>query len=36
VLLPPLSSGKHDVKFGGDNTGPPDYKVNVTYHLTVE
>jgi hypothetical protein len=36
VLLPPLMPGSHDLKFGGHSTGPPDFRVNVTYHLTVE
>jgi hypothetical protein len=36
VMLPPLSSGKHDVKFGGFSNGPPTFRVDITYHLTVE
>jgi hypothetical protein len=36
VLLPPLTPGTHDLKFGGHSTGPPNFRVNVTYHLTTE
>ena len=36
VLLPPLMPGNHDLKFGGHSTGPPNFLVNVTYHLTTE
>jgi hypothetical protein len=37
VFLPPLASGAHDLHFSGDSpVPPPDFRLDVTYHLTVE
>ncbi len=36
LILPPLASGAHTIRFGGKASPPSEFEVDVTYELTVE